>query len=32
MQFLNHIMDGSDKMGTCWPLFNLMEWASGSKL
>jgi len=25
-------MDGSDKMGTCWPLFNLMEWASGSKL
>jgi len=31
LQFLNHIMDGSDKIRTCWAQFNLMEWASASK-
>jgi len=26
MQYLDHIMDGSDKIHTCWPVYNLMQW------
>jgi len=24
-------MGGSDKIRTCWPRFNFLEWASSSK-
>jgi len=31
LQFLNHIMGGSDKIRASWSRFNLIEWAFSSK-